>query len=227
MCSIFSCVVGRGCLLWPVHSLGKILLAFALLNFVLQGQICLLLQVSLDFLLLHFIPLIKKTSLGSVSSRRSFRSSFRFFQHYWLRHRLGLLWYWMVCLGNKQRSFCHCWDCTKILHFRFCCWLWGLLHFFLEILSHSSRYNVHLNEICPLQSILVHWFLNCWCSFLPSFVTRNATGIWWSRRMCTHLLKQELQNCNSLLNNHQQENVGSHQKRYPKFKDKEEAPTRW
>ena len=23
-------------------------------------------------------------------------------QHYWLGHRLGLLWYWMVCLGNKQ-----------------------------------------------------------------------------------------------------------------------------
>ena len=23
-------------------------------------------------------------------------------QHYWLGHKLGLLWYWMVCLGNKQ-----------------------------------------------------------------------------------------------------------------------------
>ena len=30
-CRVFSCVVGRGCLLWPVHSLGKTLLAFALL----------------------------------------------------------------------------------------------------------------------------------------------------------------------------------------------------
>ena len=30
---------------------------FALLHFVLQGQICLLLQVSLDFLLLHSSPL--------------------------------------------------------------------------------------------------------------------------------------------------------------------------
>ena len=36
-----------------LHSLGKTLLAFALLHFVLQGQICLLLQVTLDFLLLH------------------------------------------------------------------------------------------------------------------------------------------------------------------------------
>ena len=39
MCRVFSCVVGRGCFLWPVHSLGKILLAFALLLSVLQGQI--------------------------------------------------------------------------------------------------------------------------------------------------------------------------------------------
>ena len=43
------CVVGRECLLWPVRSLGKTLLAFALLHSVLQGQICLF----LDFLLFH------------------------------------------------------------------------------------------------------------------------------------------------------------------------------
>ena len=48
MCRVFSCVVGRGCLVWPTCSLGKTLLAFALLHFVLQGQICLFLQVSLD-----------------------------------------------------------------------------------------------------------------------------------------------------------------------------------
>ena len=34
-----------------------------------------------------------------------------------------------------------------------------------------------------------------------------------SRRKCTHLLLRELQNYNSLLNNHQLENVGSHQKK--------------
>ena len=34
-----------------MHSLSKTLLAFSLLHFVLQGQICLLLHVSLDFLL--------------------------------------------------------------------------------------------------------------------------------------------------------------------------------
>ena len=63
MCWVFSCVVGRECLLWPVHSLGETLLAFALLHFVLQGQTCLLLRVSLDFLLLHSSPLWWKEHL--------------------------------------------------------------------------------------------------------------------------------------------------------------------
>ena len=34
MCRVVSCVVRRGCLLWAVSSLGKTLLAFALLHFV-------------------------------------------------------------------------------------------------------------------------------------------------------------------------------------------------
>ena len=49
------------CLLCPVHSLGKVLLVSALLHFVLQGQIFPLLQVSLDSLLSHSIPLRKRT----------------------------------------------------------------------------------------------------------------------------------------------------------------------
>ena len=52
-CRVISCVVGRECLLWPVNPLGKTLLAFALLHFVFEGQMCLLLQVPLDFQLLH------------------------------------------------------------------------------------------------------------------------------------------------------------------------------
>ena len=39
MCRVFSCVVGRGGLLWPACSLGKILLALALLHSIFQGQI--------------------------------------------------------------------------------------------------------------------------------------------------------------------------------------------
>ena len=51
-------------------------------------------------------------------------------QHYWLGHRLVLLWYWMVCLENEKRSFCHFWDFTLVLHFGLFGWLWWLLHFF-------------------------------------------------------------------------------------------------
>ena len=120
---VFSCVVERGCLLWLVHSVGKTLLAFALLHSVLQGQIYLLLQVFLDFLLLHSSPLWWKGHLlavlvleGLVSLHRIIQ--LQLLQHYWLRHRLGLLWYWMVCFGNEQRSFCRFWDCIQVLNFR-------------------------------------------------------------------------------------------------------------
>ena len=116
MCRVFSCVVGRGCLLWPVRSPGKTLWAFALLHSILQGQICLLLQVFLDFLLLHSSSLKWKGRIfgvlllkGLVSLHRTFQ--LKLLQRYQLGHRLGLLWYSMVCLGNEQRSFCHFWDC--------------------------------------------------------------------------------------------------------------------
>ena len=109
----------RGCLLLPVHSLGRTLLAFALLHSIVQGQTWVLLQVFLDFLLLH-------------SSLAGFHRTvqLQLLQQYWSGHSLGLLWYWMVCLGNEQKSFCHCWDCIQVLHFRLSCWLWWLLHFF-------------------------------------------------------------------------------------------------
>ena len=124
MCRVFSCVVGRGCLLRPVHSLGKTLSVFALLHSVFQGQICLLLQVFLDFLeLLHSSPLYWKWHLfwvlvlkGLIGLHRTVQ--LQVLECYWLGYRLGLLWYWMVCLGNEPRSFCHFWDCNQVLHFR-------------------------------------------------------------------------------------------------------------
>ena len=168
MCRVFSCVVGRGCLLWPVHSLGKILLAFALLHFVLQGQICLLLQVSLDFLLLHFSPLWWKGHLrwvldleGIIVLHRTVQ--FQLLQHYWLRHRLGLLWYWMVCFGIEQRSFCHFWDCTQVLNFRF----------FVDCGGYSISSKGFLPMIIDIMVIWIKFtysspFLKCQCSLLPS-----------------------------------------------------------
>ena len=85
ICRVFSCVVGRGCLLRPVCYLGKTLLVFALLHFVFQGQTCLWLQVSLDFLLLHSSPLWWKGNLffffalvleGLVGLHRPFNFNF-------------------------------------------------------------------------------------------------------------------------------------------------------
>ena len=76
-CRVFSCVVGRGCLLWPAPSFGKTLLAFVLLHFVLQGQtwpvtpgISWLPTFAFQY------PIMKRTSFWSVSSRRSCRSSY-------------------------------------------------------------------------------------------------------------------------------------------------------
>ena len=49
---------------------------------------------------------------------------------------------------------------------------------------------------------------------------------WWSRRTCPHLLLWELQNYNLLLNNHQQENVGSYQKRIFHVQGKRRSPSK-
>ena len=107
MCRDFSCVVGRGCFLWLVCSLGNALLAFALLNFVFQNQVCLLLQVSLDFLLLPSSPLQWKGHLlwllvleGLMGLLRTFQ--LQLLQHYWRGNRLGLPWDWMVCLETNR-----------------------------------------------------------------------------------------------------------------------------
>ena len=54
-------------------------------------------------------PVMKRTSFlglvleGLVGLHRTIQ--FQFLQHYWSGHRLGLLWYWMVCLEmNRDHS---------------------------------------------------------------------------------------------------------------------------
>ena len=64
-------------------------------------------------------PMMKRTSFlvlvleGMVGFHGTIQ--LQLLQHYWWVHRLGLLWYWMVCLGNEQRSLCHFWDFTQVL----------------------------------------------------------------------------------------------------------------
>ena len=81
-------------------------------------------------------PMMKRTSFFHVSSKRSCRShrtvQLQLLQRYSSKYRLGLPWYWMVCLGNEQRSFCRFWDCIQVLHF-------GLFFFYYHGYSISSK----------------------------------------------------------------------------------------
>ena len=61
-----------------------------------------------------------------------------------------------------------------------------------------------------------------WCTPFPIWERIR----WWSRRTCAHLLLQELQNCNSLLNNHRQENIGSHQEKIPHIQGQRRSPNK-
>ena len=106
MCRVFSSIVGRGCLLWPVHSLGKTLLAFALLHSVLQGQICLFIPgISWLPTFAFQSPIMKRASFwvlvlkGLIGLHRTIQV--QFLQHYWSGHRLGLLWSWTWTVGQS------------------------------------------------------------------------------------------------------------------------------
>ena len=100
MCRVVACAVGRGCLLWQMHSLGKTFLA--LLHFLLQGQTCLLLQVSVDFYFCIPVPYDEKDislSLfflflvlvleGLLHLHRNIQ--LQLFWYFWSGDRLGLL----------------------------------------------------------------------------------------------------------------------------------------
>ena len=114
----------KGCLLWPMCSFDKTLLAFVLLNLYFKGKLicfsrylftsyfCIPIPyVENDILLLLLLSVLE----GLIGLNRT--DQLQLLQHQWLRHRLGLLWWWMICLGNEPRSFCRFWDCTQVLHF--------------------------------------------------------------------------------------------------------------
>ena len=106
ICRVLSCIVGKVYFLWLVGSLEKTLLDFAMFYFVLQSQACLLLQVSLAFLICITIIYDEKDNFlvlvleALVSLHRTVQ--LQLLWHQCLGHRLGLLWYLMVCIGNKM-----------------------------------------------------------------------------------------------------------------------------
>ena len=131
MCRVIHCVVGSGCLLSSARSLGKTLLALSLLHFVFQGQTCLLLQVSLDFILLYSSPLWWKGHLVLMLVLESLVGLHRTIQLQLLCVWSINLYYcdteWFALEMNRMKwTFCHFWNCTQVLHFGLFCWLWWL-----------------------------------------------------------------------------------------------------
>ena len=71
-------------------------------------------------------PIMKRISFlgvleGLVGLHRTIQ--LQLLPQYLSGHRRGL-WYWMVCLGNEQRSSCRFQDCIQGLHFGLSSWLW-------------------------------------------------------------------------------------------------------
>ena len=127
MCRVFTCVVGRVWLVWPVHSLSKTLLAFDLLHFVLQGQICLLLHVALTFA----FQCIKKQRHHVVNKGQSSQSDGSPSSHVQ-----------MLELDHKKAEH------QRIDAFELCCWR-KLLRVLWIVRSNQSI----LNEINPERSL--------------------------------------------------------------------------
>ena len=71
MCRVFSCVVGRGCLLWPACSLEKPPLDFALVHFVLQGQTCWYSRYLLTFYIRSVLEKCKSKLQWGITSHQS------------------------------------------------------------------------------------------------------------------------------------------------------------
>ena len=120
MCRVISCVVGRGYLLWPVCSLGKTVSLCPASFCTLRLNLPVSYSRYLDFLLLHSNLLWWKGHLflvlvleGLVGLHRTVQ--LQLLRHPWLGYRLGLLWCWVVCLGNEPISLCHFWDCIQVL----------------------------------------------------------------------------------------------------------------
>ena len=109
MCRVFSCVVRKGCSLGPVCSLGKIISLCPASLCTPRTNLAVTPGVSWLPTFAFQSPIMKKTSFwvlvldSLVGLHRTF--PLQLLQHYWLGHRLGLPWYWMLCLEmNRNHS---------------------------------------------------------------------------------------------------------------------------
>ena len=95
-----------GCLLWPVRSLGKTLSALPCFTLYCKAKYACYPRYFLTSYFFIPVPYNEKdiffwvlVLICLVDLHRIIQ--LQLLQCYWLGHRLGLLWYWIVCLGNK------------------------------------------------------------------------------------------------------------------------------
>ena len=161
----------EGVLLWSVGSLGKTLLAFALLHFVFQGQTCLLLHVSLDCPLLHSSPLWWKGYLFLVLVLEDLGG---------LHRTVWLFSFFGISGWGKDLDYCDVeWFALEMnrdnsaffeISSKYC-----ISDSFVDYNGYSFSSKGFLPTVVDIMviwvkfthSILVHWFLKCWCSLLP------------------------------------------------------------
>ena len=122
MCRVFSCVVERvfamtSAFSWQ-NSISLYPASFHIPrpNLPVTPGVSWLSTFAFQSLIMKRTSFLGVSSKGLVGLHRTVQ--LQVLQCYWLRYRLRLPWYWMVCLGNKQRSFCRFWDCIQVLRFR-------------------------------------------------------------------------------------------------------------
>ena len=172
LCRVFSCFVWKLCLLWVACYLDKFLLN--LLCFILLSKAKLACYSGYLLTSYLWIPISydEKDICFGGSSKNCCRSSCNWSTSTFLASVVRVKSWITVILNGLP------WKVTEIIlpflrlypSTAFCTFLLTVraVHFLWKILYHSSGHNGHLNYICPFLSILVHWFLRCWYSVLPS-----------------------------------------------------------
>ena len=123
-----------------------------------------LVQISLDSLLLPSNPLMKRASClllvleADVVLHRT--NQLHLLWNQWLGHGLELLWCWIICHGNKLRSFCHFEVVPKYCISDSCVDNEGYFSSkgFLPTVVDIVIIWIKFFHNCPF---LVHWFLRC------------------------------------------------------------------
>ena len=175
MCRVFSCVVGRWCLLWPVSSLGKSLLSLCPAPFCTpRPNLPATPGISWLPTFAFQSPVMERTSFwvlvleGLEGLHRSLQ--LQLLQHYWLGHRLELLLYWMIWLGNEQRWLCHFWDCIQVYSSDYSVGYdgysissKGLLPTIVDIMIIwvNSPIPIHFSSLIPKMSVFT-LAISCW-----------------------------------------------------------------